>query len=138
MSRTRGDAGDKDLVQVGASTRSRAILEELREVGHIGQLMDGYRLAIAVAIAFGRTPRMDTKESRPTMFAASSLDPDGSIRATINETCPDARGRPYRAAEDLAEQGLSIIKDSMQGDELDLTGLLRRVEEANPRPADAA
>ena len=42
-----------DLVQIGASSASREILELLKEHGHISDLMDGYRLAITVASVSG-------------------------------------------------------------------------------------
>src|SRR4051812_45719291 len=92
-----------DLVQVGAGPATRAVLEDLRDHGHISDLMDGYRLAIATAIAFARKPRPAERGERRTMFAAGNLDPDMSIRSAIAEIYPEARAWPYRAAEDLAE-----------------------------------
>src|SRR4051812_40668656 len=95
-----------DIAQVGVSEATAKTLNELLELGHMGELSDGYRLGIAVALSFGRTPRSSTRSGRRTMLAASGLDPDGSIRAAVREIYPEARTWPYRAAEDLAEQGV--------------------------------
>jgi len=122
---------EKDLVQVGASSSSREVLQRLREHGHIDDMMDGYRLAIAVAIGFGREPRSGEKGERKTMFAVGNLDPDSSIREAIKEINSDYRAVPARAAEDLAEQGLEIISDSFQGENFSFTDMLDRVSKAN-------
>jgi len=120
-----------DLVQVGASTTTRSVLEGLRDNGHVAELMDGYRLAITTAIAFKRAPRHAARGERRTMFAAGNLDPDMSLRSAIVEIYPEARSWPYRAAEDLAEQGAEILKNSMDGEELWFEDLMRRIEEVN-------
>jgi hypothetical protein len=120
-----------DLVQIGASARSREVLDQLQEHGHISDLMDGYRLAIAVAIGFGRTPRVGVRGDRKTMFAVGNLDPDSAIREAIVEIYPAARATPSRAAEDLAEQGLEIISESFEGEDISLAELLARVRKAN-------
>jgi hypothetical protein len=124
-----------DIVQVGASAASRQVLEELQAAGHIGDLIDGYRLAIAVAIGFGREPRSIRVERR-TMFAVGNLDPDLALRQAISEIYPAVREHPSRAAEDLAEQGLEVIRESMQGEELSLSDLLERVRSANDMSAE--
>jgi hypothetical protein len=121
----------KDLVQVGASSASRDTLNRLKEAGHLGDLQDGYRLAIAVAIGFGREPRASSEAERKTMFAVGNLDPDSALREAIKEIYPPFRATPARAAEDLAEQGLQIIKDRMQGDEILFSELLEKVKGAN-------
>src|SRR3954465_14272798 len=105
-----------DLVQIGASAASREALDRLKENGHISDLMDGYRLAIAVAIGFGREPRLGIRGDRKTMFAVGNLDPDAAIRQAIGEIYPAVRSTPSRAAEDLAEQGLEILGDSFEGE----------------------
>ena len=122
---------EKDLVQVGASPASREVLQRLREHGHIDDMMDGYRLAIAVAIGFGREPRAGEKGERKTMFAVGNLDPDSAIREAIKEINPDHRAVPARAAEDLAEQGLELISESFQGENFSFTEMLDRVSKAN-------
>lgn len=122
---------ERDLVQIGASNDSREILERLKSSGHLTDLMDGYRLAIAIAIGFGRDPRLGTTKERTTMFAVGNLDPDGALREAIKEIYPAARATPARAAEDLAEQGLEITKQSFQGEDFTFTDILERVRKAN-------
>jgi hypothetical protein len=125
------DHPNRDLLQVGASVASREVLEKLREAGCIADLMDGYRLAIAIAIGFGRTPRLESGGDRKTMFAYGNLDPDSALREAIKEIYPSARETPARAAEDLAEQGLEIARDSFNGEDFSFTELLARVKKAN-------
>jgi hypothetical protein len=119
-----------DLVQVGASEDTAETLSNLVELGHISELSDGYRLGIAVALSFGRTLRTG-RSGRRTMLSTSSLDPDGSIKAAVREIYPEARDWPYRAAEDLAEQGVAIIKSFMEGEDLSFADLMARLREAN-------
>jgi hypothetical protein len=121
-----------DLIQIGASAGSRATLDHLQEHGHIADLMDGYRLAIATAISFGREPREKTESDRVTMFATGNLDPDMAIKTAVMEIYPRSRTWPYRAAEDLAEQGLEILEESLDGEQISYTNLLERIEAANP------
>jgi hypothetical protein len=120
-----------DIAQVGASDDTSATLKNLADLGHIGELSDGYRLGIAVAISFGRTPRASSRGGRKTMLSASGLDPDGAIKAAIREIYPDASGWPYRAAEDLAEQGVEILKTYLEGEDLSFADLMTRLREAN-------
>jgi hypothetical protein len=122
---------DGDLVQLGASDATRRVLESLKNEGHIDTLLDGYRLGISVAIAFGKTPRRD-QPNRKTMFQTSSVDDvQRSIRTTIIELFPEATEWPYRAAEDLAEQGVAIVGESMEGEEIWYGDLIDRIARAN-------
>lgn len=122
---------DGDLVQLGASDATRRVLETLKAEGHIDTQLDGYRLGISVAIAFGKKPRRD-QPTRKTMFQTSSVDDvQRSIRTTIIELFPEAADWPYRAAEDLAEQGVTIVGESMDGDEIWFGDLIDRIERAN-------
>src|SRR4051812_47830486 len=100
-----------DILQVRGSGSLRKFLDELRDAKHIIELVDGYRLCIATACAFQRAPDPSRRYSnRQTMFARDTLDTsDQSIRTAIAEIYPDAAATPYRAAEDLAEQGADII-----------------------------
>jgi hypothetical protein len=125
-------AAKSDLTQVGASEETAATLNELLDLGHIGELSDGYRLGIVVALAFGRTPSTESRQGRKTTLAVSGLDPDGAIKAAIREIYPEEASVPYRAAEDLAEQGVEILKDSMEGDAISFSDLMKRVWAANP------
>lgn len=126
-------SGEKktDLVQVGVSQGSREVLESLQAAGYIADLMDGFRLAIATAIGFGREPRENVDSDRKTTFAVGNLDPDSSLREAIKEIYPTFRAIPARAAEDLAEQGLEIAKESFNGEEFSFSDIIDRVRKAN-------
>ncbi len=132
MSSESASSQEKDLVQIGASQQSRDVLDRLKDAGHIEDYMDGYRLAIALAIGFGREPALAPRGERKTMFAVGNLDPDNALREAIREIYPQARSVPSRAAEDLAEQGLAIAKDKyMQGEELSFAEIVSAVQKAN-------
>lgn len=123
---------ERDLVQIGASPESRDVLDRLRDAGHIGDLMDGYRLAIALAVGLGREPNLTVRGERKTMFAVGNLDPDNALREAIREIYPQARAMPSRAAEDLAEQGLAIAGDKyLQGEDIFFAEIVSAVQKAN-------
>ncbi|MGB7684383.1 MAG: hypothetical protein WBL45_01215 [Solirubrobacterales bacterium] len=126
-------SGEKktDLVQVGVSQESREVLENLQAAGYIADLMDGFRLAIATAIGFGREPRENVDSDRKTTFAVGNLDPDSALREAIKEIYSTFRAIPARAAEDLAEQGLEIAKESFNGEEFSFSDIIDRVKKAN-------
>lgn len=120
-----------DVATVGASEATSTTLNELSELGHIDELSDGYRLGIAVALSFGRIPRPTSRKGRKTMLSVSGLDPDGAIKAAVREIYPDAETWPYRAAEDLAEQGVEILKSYMEGEDLSFAEVMARLRDAN-------
>lgn len=125
------DVERADLVQIGANPTTRATLEKLKEHNHIAELMDGYRLGIAVAIAFGKEPDITPKSERTTMFAAGNLDPEMALKSAIAEIYPGVRSTPYRAAEDLAEKGCAILEESFDGDVISYGDLMERIVKAN-------
>lgn len=122
-----------DLQQIGWTAETRRVLNELKDAGHIAELVDGYRLGVAVACAFGCQPRLEGRgERRTTAYATATVDtPDLSLRTAIGEIFPEARATPYRAIEDLAEQGVEILARQMDGDDLSFTQLLSSVESAH-------
>lgn len=127
-----GAEGREDILQVRGSAALRTFLDDLRAAKHIIELVDGYRLCIATACAFQRAPDTTrTYRGRQTMFARDTLDTgDQAIRTAIAEIYPDVARMPYRAAEDLAEQGAEIIKGFMVGDNLKFMDIVERVERA--------
>jgi hypothetical protein len=66
------------------------------------------------------------------MLSVSGLDPDGAIKAAVREIYPEAESWPYRAAEDLAEQGVEILRSCMEGEDLSFAQVMTRLREANP------
>lgn len=126
------EEGPGDILQVRGSGSLRSFLDDLRDAKHIIELVDGYRLCIATACAFQRVPDPTRRYSnRQTMFGRETLDTDDqSIKTAIAEIYPDVARTPYRAAEDLAEQGAEIIKGLMVGDNLKFMDIVERVERA--------
>jgi hypothetical protein len=121
-----------DVSQVYRSPETRAVLAELEGSGKVAAAVDGFRLAVSVAIAFGCTPNVDPtrRQNRENWIAASGLDTnDGALKTVVSELFPDAKSTPYRAIEDLGEQGAKILRDQMVGDDLDLTDLIQRMEQ---------
>lgn len=125
------DQPKQDLQQVGASRSTHALLTELKETGQIADLVDGYRLCIATAYGYGCEPNLERiGGTRTTIFAANTLDtPDLALRTAIAESYPEARATPYRAAEDLAEQGAEILRNLMDGEKLRFSDLIGKIEE---------
>jgi hypothetical protein len=137
MSAKKDTSPKKDLTQVRASAATRETLETLKRRGHISDMLDGYRLGISVAIAFGRKPADESDEGRTNYIAAGNLDPDHEIRRVVREVYPEWRDVPMRAAEDLAEQGVSILAENMIEDDIEFAKLVSRIERANVGVAGA-
>jgi hypothetical protein len=120
----------RDILQVRASTTLRKFVKEMKDAGHVAEQVDAYRLCIAVAIAVGRVPDPEQpRKGRDTMFAANTLDTDVSaLRIAISEMYPEVAETPYRAAEDLAEQGAEILRGLWRDDEVRYTDVLDLAE----------
>lgn len=119
-----------DIAQVYRSAATKRLLDELEEAGHIGEAVDGFRLAFAVACAFNCEPNVDParRKDRNNWIATSGLDTnDGALRTVAMELYPNAAQTPYRAIEDLGEQGAKIIAQQMVGDDISFTDLLEKV-----------
>src|SRR4051812_25529805 len=120
-----------DIAQISRSPETRSVLDELEASKKVANAVDGFRLAVSLAIAFGCTPDVDPvkRQARGNWIAASGLDTgDSAIKTVVRELFPEVRGTPYRAVEDLGEQGARLIREKMIGDELDLESLIDSVE----------
>ncbi len=113
------DAGEekalKDRVQIGLSPDGKAVLREMEEQGLIGTQLDGYRLAIAMAIANDLEPSPESSGDRENMYNMATVDPDNEIRLLLREIYPRASAWPNRAAESLAEQGITLMAQHAVG-----------------------
>ena len=107
----------KDVIQVGLSPNGKAVLKEMEDQGVIGTQLDGYLLAIALAVKAGLQPSAERASERETMYSMGSVDPDGNLRLMIRELYPQASSWAARAAESLAEQGVSLLANHKIGDE---------------------
>jgi len=127
---TKDPTAKKDLTQIGISSQGQSQLDAMRKTGLIVSDLDGYRLAVAVAIAFNRSP-VESASGRTTKYAVNSVDPEQALRTIVVEVYPEFRSRPYRAIEDLAHQGLEILRMHSEGEEVWLGELVTKIEEAN-------
>jgi hypothetical protein len=129
------EVDERDLQQLRYSPTTRRFLTDLQETDQINERVDGFRLAVSVAVALGCTPRRDQSRQDWSNYAAvNTIDTDdAALRTVITEVFPDFRQTPYRAIEDLAEQGAQIlITKYLEGDKLMLPGLLETVGQAGP------
>src|SRR5688500_8132982 len=96
----------EDVTTVGLSESAHATLQAMKDVRMFAEMRDGYRLAIAVAIA--KNLVADPPPKKTTFLNVGSLDQDGSLRMVLTELFPD-EARPYALAERLAEAGMGVI-----------------------------
>jgi hypothetical protein len=97
----------EDNVTVGLTEESRAILRRLQEEEIFADMLDGFRLSLALAVSREIAPREDLKSST-TAYNFGTLDPDGGIRSALSELYPD-RENLAALAQGLAEAGIAEI-----------------------------
>jgi hypothetical protein len=127
---------ERDLQQLRYSPDTRRFLTDLQETKQINERVDGFRLAVAVAVALGCHPRRDQSRQDWSNYAAvNTIDTaDGALRTVVTEVFPDFRQVPYRAIEDLAEQGAQILlQQYVEGDRLTLPSLLETIGQTGPK-----
>jgi hypothetical protein len=132
------DVDGRDLQQLRYSPSTRRLLTDLQETDQIKERVDGFRLAVTLAVALGCNPRREqSRQDWSNYAAANTIDTDdAALRTVITEVFPEFRNIPYRAIEDLAEQGAQIIEQQyLDGDKLMLPQLLDTVAQAGPRSA---
>lgn len=96
---------------LGLSQTAHNKLKWLKEEQYFRELLDGYRFAIALALAQGIDPP-DIKEKRTTIFNMGTADPDQSLKQCIQVIMGDRiQGIPiYKMAERLAEWGINELE----------------------------
>ena len=96
-----------DAVTVGLTTEAHYDLQRLKDAGIFGEMLDGYRFAIGLAIRRGLIAPEDLKAS--TIFNVGSLDRDGLVKDVVVTLFHEAAARPYAFAERLAEAGVKEL-----------------------------
>ena len=117
---------------IGLSEQSHRNLKRLLEEKFFRELLDGYRFAIALALAQGVEPEEIKK--RVTIFNVGTLDPDQSIKLSIKAL----KGKIvqdtsiYKMAEGLAEWGVNELTLLAEDRRLDFVKLFdqARIEES--------
>lgn len=119
-----------DLINVGLSEAGNDKLDELKDLNIFGDKIDGYRFAVALAIAQGVIPTEITK--RTTFLNVGSLDPDQTLRRTIEALMPELLQETtvYRLVERLADWGVHELYAQAKAGEIDFAEILRQVEVA--------
>jgi len=113
---------EEDKTQIGLSENAHTLLQSLKDDGFIQQLQDGYRLGIGLAVARGKVAQASS--GFRTIFAVSTIDPDGALKTVLTELYPEERSRPYAFAERLAEYGVRELGEAHKAGTLNIGDLL--------------
>ena len=122
---------EKDPTTIGLSESAHTKLKLLKENGLIREMVDGYRLAIAVALAHGRIA--PSIEGRTTIFNVGTVFQDASLLNAIVALRESSSESPYRTAERLAEWGVDELSERSARGSLPLLELLRDAEHLSSR-----
>ena len=93
---------------IGLSLDAHAKLTVLKDDGLFPNMLDAYKLAIALALASDIQPKTITGE-RTTMFNIGSLDPEKTLYNALRSLLGEVDGSVYKIAEQLAEWGINEI-----------------------------
>lgn len=117
-----------ELTTIGLSEAGDAKLDELKELGIFAEKMDGYRFAVALAIAQGVIPQEIGK--RKPFLNIGSLDPDQTLRRSVEALFEDdlKETTPYRIIERLADWGVNELHAQTKAGDIDFVTLLEQVE----------
>lgn len=118
-----------ELTTIGLSEAGDEKLDDLKERGVFAEKMDGYRFAVALAIAHGAVPAEIGK--RKPFVNIGSLDPDQTLRRSVEALLADqlVDTTPYRLIERLAEWGVTELHAQAKAGEIDFERLLGQVEQ---------
>jgi hypothetical protein len=128
------DSADRDQRTVRLTDDAHAKLTQLKDSGIFGEMLDGYRMAIGIALAEGIIDSPENRRGR-TYLNAGSLDPDGVIRDVIVEMFPASEGSPYEIAERLAEAGIQVLSARIESNPE--VGVFFKEEQVEPATPDA-
>ena|SRR5690348_3406092 len=121
-----------DKTEVGLSDEAWKVLSDLKEHKVFEEMLDGYRMGVAHAIATGEIVPAVTK--RRNMFHVGSLDPDHALRDVVIELYPEAADAPYSTIERLAEAGVKEIGRLWQDDRMNFGEICKLALQAGVPP----
>lgn len=120
----------KEPTMIGLSEKMHVQLRRLKEDEHFGEMLDAYRFAIALALAYIVVPP-EISRKRTTIFAVGTVDPNREI-ATAIKSLMDVKDVPiYQWAERLAEWGVEKISDLSLNKEIDLEFIMNEINKIN-------
>lgn len=116
---------------LGLSQSAHNKLKWLQEEKYFREILDGYRFAIALALAQGIDPPEIKK--RTTVFNVGTVDPDQSLKQSIQVIMGDRiQNIPiYKMAERLAEWGVNELESQARSGGIDFIALLDQANEAD-------
>lgn len=118
----------QEIVTIGLSEAGNQKLDELKEEKIFAEKMDGFRFAVALALAQGAIPSEISKRS--PFVNIGSLDPDQTLRRAVETLIPDQLidTTPYRLIERLAEWGVDELYAQHHNGGIDFAGILSEVQ----------
>lgn len=116
---------------LGLSQSAHNKLKWLQEEEYFREILDGYRFAIALALAQGIDPPEIKK--RTTVFNVGTVDPDQSLKQSIQVIMGDRiQNIPiYKMAERLAEWGVNELESQAKSGGVDFIALLDQANETD-------
>ena len=114
---------------IGLSEKAHVKLQGLQQDGYFAQMVDGYRFAIALALAEGVLPD-DISGSRQNVFGVATVDPERELYTAIKSIINVGSTPVYKWAERLADWG--ILEMSRRADEgkLDIGMIIEKAKES--------
>lgn len=112
---------------IGLSERTHGLLKRLKADQHFAEMVDAYRLGIALALAEGVLPD-DPPTPRATIFSVATLDPERELGTAISSLIDVGDIPVYRWAERLAEWGVKELAIRADSGDLDVSLLINQQE----------
>ena len=106
---------DKDTDRLHLSEVNQMFLKQLQSDGMIETMIDGYRLAFAIAVYKSLDYENHEFESKQTQGLNQQIDPDQVIKETVRTLYPESSGKEYQTAEKLADMGVEFLKSRVDG-----------------------
>jgi len=119
----------QDITTIGLSSSGNDKLDALKESGVFAEKMDGFRFAVALALAQGVVPP-ELKDRSP-FLNIGSLDPEQTLKRAVETLLPNqlANTTTYRLIERLAEWGVSELDALSRSGGLDFSELFDQVSD---------
>ncbi len=117
-----------EIVTIGLSESGNDKLNELKDEGIFAEKMDGFRFAVALALAQGVIPEEISKRS--PFLNIGSLDPNHTLKHAVETLMPTQLHdtTPYRMIERLAEWGVNDLYAQHQSGGIDFAGLFSQLD----------
>lgn len=114
---------------IGVSERAHSILTQLKDDGHVGEMADGFRLGIALALSLGIDP--PEVANKRTTYSVATIDPQQQVATAIRALVQLGDGSVYRMAERLADWGILELHSRFHSGSIEIGSLLPRVSSAD-------